>query len=175
MASTRKPVSRAGNSYFARIYRDDRVFPRSFADSRYGSNAAAAQAANRWVELAEERLPKIPPKPELRKATVNRYRDERRASLGYYQVYLPIIDQQWRQEVPTLADLNKQPYELHKLHFATLDEEQEKRTLAYDMAQIRNDELKASHRQELTAWYLERDRVMAEIEDIWPEIKGMEL
>ena len=93
-------LSRAGNSYFARIYRDD------------------------WVG----------PRPELRRPTVHKYKDDRWDSPGYYyQVYLPIVDTAWKQDVPSLE--NRQPYELHKLTFKDHDEEQEQRTLAYDMAQ----------------------------------------
>ena len=173
---SKKPISRAGDGYFARVYRDNWVGSRSFADSKYNGNAAAARAAETWVKLAEEALPKIPPRPELRKATVKRYREDKWDSPQfYYQVYLPIVDARWGDEVPTVGDSNRQPYELKKLYYKDLDEEQEQRTLAYDMAQVRNDELRVAYKQDLIAWYLERDRIMEKILDMWLEIKDIQL
>lgn len=171
---SKKLISRAGKSYFARIYRDDWVGPKSFADSKYGGNEQAAKAANKWVTQAEARLPKIPPRPELRRATVTRQKEDRWQSPSYYyQVYLPIVDTKWKQEVPTVGDYNRQPYELQKLYFKDHDEEQEQRTLAYDMAQARNEELQAAYKEALAAWYLERDKIMEEIQELWPDVKEL--
>jgi hypothetical protein len=170
---SKKPISRAGNSYFARVYRDDWVGPRSFADSKYGGNQAAAEAARRWVEHVEKRLPKIPPRPQLREATVRPYREHSRQGLGYYQVYLPIIEEKRGEEGQVYQDFNRQPYKLVKLYYKDLDEEQEQRTLAYDMAQTRNDELKQKYKEELAHWYYVRDGKMEEIHRVWPELKEM--
>lgn len=162
----RRPISRvdSGNThgYFARVYRDDWVGNRSFADRRYGGKEKAKAAARRWVTLAEAALPIIPARPVMREATVTVYQDERRPKhLRYYQVYLPQSNEpngEWKTE---------------KLYFTTLDGQAKQREKAQDLVNQQNARLKLMYRNSLIFWKMERDQIIFEIERIWPEVKKM--
>lgn len=147
------------HSFFARVYRDTWVGSRSFADGRYGGPVNARRAAERWVKMADDRLPTIPPKPILRKATSKIYPDERRPNLRYYNVYLPEPAGEWKIE---------------KLYYTTLDGQKKQSAKAHNLIAVQNDLLKTAFNQELAAWKKERDRIMDEIERVWPEVKGTE-
>lgn len=159
----RNPVSRVDSNrthgYFARVYRADWVGSRSFADRRYGGPEAAERAANKWVKIADERLPVIPPKPVRKTATVHVRADAKGEGLRYYDVYLPsVIDESWTTE---------------KFYFKDLDEQARSRERAYRRVENQNQALWSAYMQTLSAWQIVRRRSMEEILKLWAEIKTM--
>jgi hypothetical protein len=176
---SKNPISRAGNSYFARVYRDDWVGPRSFADSKYGGNTQAAAAAQRWVTLAEAALPIIPAKPILKKATVHLRTDSDNPALKYYDVYLGTGRKEvnkWTRAFyfwdPAQLKIFRNLKGTEKINF-TVDTEAVAKEKAYALRDERNATLQAEFHEALIAWHLERDRIMEKILALWPEVKAM--
>ncbi len=160
MAKGRRPVSRVDShnthGWFARVYRGSWVGSRSFADRQYGSRSDAEAAANKWVRLADERLPIIPPKPVLKvaKFKLRKYHGDR-----YYDVYLPMP----RKGKPKLK----------KLYCNDIRDMDRQGLEAYRLVTQRNAVLEQAHRLAFAAWKRERDRIMQEIARMWPAIKTM--
>jgi len=161
---TRKPISRVDSGsthgWFARVYRAEWVGPRSFADAQYGGREKAEAAAWKWVRMADEQLPMIPPKPVLRKATITlRSENKLQGVLHYWDVYLPPLDDEttWSQ----------------KFFFHMLDEKEKQKAKADSIADERNQVLQKIHAGELAVWYMEHDRLMEQILSMWNEVKKL--
>jgi hypothetical protein len=159
----RKPVSRAGNSWFARVYRAEWTGPRSFADSKYGGREEAEAAAYRWVVIAEERLPIIPSKPVLRKASAHLRADPKSVDRAFFDVYLPA--------------LNGKTWTTKKFYFVTKDTEEKRRQERVVNSLVANQNLllTEAHKKAMAKWERDHDRIMAEISEIWKDIRNMEV
>ncbi len=154
----RKPVSRIEYSWFARVYRAEWVGPKSFADRNYGGREQAEAAAWKWVKYADKVLPVIPSKPVLRKATVTLRSEEKlQSKLYYWDIYFPPLADEttWSQ----------------KLFFHTLDEKEKQKAKADKLADERNRLLLGIYAEELAAWWVEHDRIMEQILNVWMEVK----
>jgi hypothetical protein len=149
------------HGWFARVYRAEWVGSKSFADAQYGGREQAEAAASKWVRMADEQLPIIPPKPMLRKATINlRSENKLQGTLYYWDVYLPTVGDEttWSQ----------------KLFFQTLDEKEKQKAKADRIAKERNQILQKIYVDELAAWYVENDRLMDKVLSMWDEVKNPE-
>lgn len=143
------------HGFFARIYRGEWVGPKSFADQTYGGRENAEAAAWRWWRFAEDRLPVIPPKPVLKKATF-RIRKGRRGR--YYEVYLPRPGKGKPQSL--------------ELYFNVIDDMEKQAKRARQMVERRNAQLLSAYQLAFAAWKRERERIMKQILSLWTEVKG---
>jgi hypothetical protein len=169
MEMSRKPVSRVDSSnthgYFARIYRVDIprqwVGSRSFSDRIYGGAESAEGAAWQWVQIAEERLPIIPPKPVIRKATVHVRDEPDNLDMQYFDVYLPPIygEKIWSK----------------KFYFNERDPE-ERAAMEEEAAKLvarRNRECQALYAGQREKWQIEHARLKRELLRLWEEVKSL--
>lgn len=150
----KKPVSRAGNSWFARVYRAKWIGPRSFADRNYGSTEAAEAAAWKWVKRVDQRLPLMPSKPVLKKASF-RMRNNRHGR--YYDVYLPRP--------------GKGKPQFRRLYFNLLDAMPKQGEKAHQLVEERNAQLLEAYQLSYAAWTRQCERIMQEVLKIWKELK----
>lgn len=149
------------HGYFVRVYRDTWVGNRSFSDGVYGGEARALAAAEKWSSIVEAELPPIPERPVHRKASFRSRSDGARSGLRYYDVYLPEVE--------------GKGFETHKLYFKNLDEQKRMRERAKDMVDARNDELTTAFTRAMVEWTPERERLLSEIRQAFPELKAMPL
>ena len=157
----RNPVSRVDNGWFARVYRAKWVGPRSFADQKYGGRKLAEAAAWKWVAIAEERLPIIPPAPVLKEATVHLRSNSKRKNQSYFDVYLPsAIGKSWTTR---------------KFYFRTDDKDSKKaqETIVRNLVVNHKLLLAEAHKKSMARWIRDHDRIMQEILKMWNEIKAM--
>jgi hypothetical protein len=163
----RAPVSRIDNKekrthgWFARVYRAEWVGSRSFADKKYAGRSASKAAAYKWVAIAEERLPIIPPMPVIRKAAMYLRHDKRRKNSSFFDVYLPALT----------GDASA----THKLYFKTDSKEERERQhrIANSMVTNQNFLLVEAHKKAMLKWQREYERIMQQILAMWDEIKAM--
>lgn len=163
---TRKPVSRVDSKnthgWFARVYRAEWVGNRSFADRKYGSKDIAQVVAYEWVRIANDSLPVIPPKPVLRKATLHiRFEEQLQSKLWYVEVYIP--------------PLNGETTWTEKLYFHNLLEKEKQKAKATNRLLEYNMLAEQRHKVDLALWYVEHDKMMAIILELWPNLKNMKM
>jgi len=179
------PVSRvdSGNThgFFARVYRAEWVGPRSFADRQYGGREEAEAAALEWVKIADTRLPVIPSKPVLMKATVHLRTDPKEPTRKYYDVYTPKLmgdETTWSTKFYFNSPAQRKMYRrisgVEAIDLTT-NEQAVARQQAYALKDETNARLQAKYKEALIIWYVEHDRIMQEIGAMWDEIKTMPL
>lgn len=165
MKMKRKPISRIDSkskhthAWFVRIYRGGEcVLNRSFSDRPYGSKANAKLAAQLWFEIADSKLPVIPPLPVKKKATVHARRDEKK-NMDYLDVYIPShLDKSWAT---------------NKYYYKTAEEERKQRSIANSIVANQNLLLDQTYKKALQKWLVDHDRIMREIEYMKDELKTM--
>jgi hypothetical protein len=154
----KKPVSRIDSKrthgWFARVYRAKWVGNKSFADLSYGGREVAESAAWKWVRWVEKRLPVIPPKPVLKKATFRMRKNEHDR---YYDVYLP--------------SPGKGKPQFRRLYFNVLADMQTQGENAYRLVQEQNVRLLEAYQLSYVAWKRAHDRIMQEILSMWEKAK----
>lgn len=154
----KKPVSRIDSKrthgWFARVYRAEWVGNKSFSDLRYGGRAVAEAAAWKWVRLVDNRLPVIPPKPVLKKATFRLRKNERDR---YYDVYLPRP--------------GKGKPQFRRLYFNVLADMQKQGENAHRLVEEQNARLLEAYQLSYVAWKRAHDRIMQEILRMWEKVK----
>src|SRR5919108_5518597 len=156
------PVSRIDSGrthgWLARVYRAEWSRGKSFADRQYGGRSEAESAAYRWVQYADARLPVIPSKPDLHKATVTQRKDPVK-HLEYFDVYttkhtdnLTSWSQKFYFRTPQDAKIFRSPRGIEKIDLVT-DDKEAARQKANKLADEINARLQAEYREALVAWY----------------------